>query len=41
MRYKYPGNENLGGLDSSLPKIGDTRLGHVNLDAFWERIRKP
>lgn len=40
MNFKYLGYGHLFGLTSSVSEIEDMKLGHVNLQEFWERISK-
>lgn len=40
MKYKYQGYEYVLDLTKKMLEIGDTKLGHIILDEFWERINK-
>lgn len=40
MKYRYQGFEFLSVLESTLPEISDTSLGHISLADFWETMEQ-
>ena len=40
MRYKFQGKESLVILKSMLPKISDTKMGHIELADFWKMMSR-